>query len=778
MRDHSCSRASSNAAELQDAIGQTQICISAGQELPELAGTAMARGSLYDLSAHVRLTRGGVLMRQPASISRTVRSDYRRVLSVVTIVTALLSAVCPWAGPALAADATLRGVGAGQHITGNVEGISGEVSYFAGILHITIDGGPETDAYCVDVHSEISIGDTEPQIPPDYPCQVGYVLNNAYPQENRIGSRLLSDSSEAAAVQAAIWYFTDGFTVTGPPDVVDRTASIIDAAQLECDAVTLVPQSLTLSPPSATNYLPRDRTQTVIATLRATDGEVIPGYPVDIVVTGAAGPQTFHGLTDDNGLYAVSYENAFAVTGSDTITGSASFTVPVGLEFKLPGLQGMVLAGAPRTGKVSATVTRSWVPGECGDGIVNQVGEVCDDGNLIDGDGCDSNCTPTGCGNGIITVGEECDDGNLLSGDGCDANCMPTGCGNGIVTVGEECDDGNDVNGDECDTNCTRPRCGNGIVTSGEECDDGNSVNGDECDTNCTHPRCGNGIVDPQEQCDDGNTVDGDGCDVNCAVTGCGNGVVSAGEQCDDGNRVSGDGCDVNCTLTGCGNGIVTVGEECDDGNSDGGDACQPDCKLPRCGDGILDSGEQCDDGNVADGDGCSAICRLEEICRDLIDNDGNGLIDCEDPACACERIKKDPAAIVLNQGKPDVFRLHGLLIPLTAMDPSADGLRIIVTNANGVVFNSGLQPGDLKRVRNRFAFTDRTATTAQGRYSGIQKVRLTKQRGRYRLTLRAFGTLDSATLPVMTVQIVVGDDAFFNKGEWRRTRRGWKLDF
>jgi len=58
----------------------------------------------------------------------------------------------------------------------------------------------------------------------------------------------------------------------------------------------------------------------------------------------------------------------------------------------------------------------------CGNGMMDE-GEDCDDGNHVDGDGCDSNCTETKCGNGIVTVGEECDDGNEVSGDGCDATC-------------------------------------------------------------------------------------------------------------------------------------------------------------------------------------------------------------------------------------------------------------------------------------------------------------------------------------------------------------------
>ncbi len=61
------------------------------------------------------------------------------------------------------------------------------------------------------------------------------------------------------------------------------------------------------------------------------------------------------------------------------------------------------------------------------------------------------------CGNGIIEAGEACDDGNLVNGDGCENNCTLTGaiCGNGIIEAGETCDDGNLINGDDCDSNCT-----------------------------------------------------------------------------------------------------------------------------------------------------------------------------------------------------------------------------------------------------------------------------------------------------------------------------------
>ena len=81
-------------------------------------------------------------------------------------------------------------------------------------------------------------------------------------------------------------------------------------------------------------------------------------------------------------------------------------------------------------------------------------GEQCDDGNATSGDGCDSNCKPTACGNGVVSAGETCDDGNLVDGDGCDSDCT-SGCGNGIATAGETCDDGNASNGDGCEADCS-----------------------------------------------------------------------------------------------------------------------------------------------------------------------------------------------------------------------------------------------------------------------------------------------------------------------------------
>jgi cysteine-rich repeat protein len=136
------------------------------------------------------------------------------------------------------------------------------------------------------------------------------------------------------------------------------------------------------------------------------------------------------------------------------------------------------------TAPPTPTRTRTPTPRpRCGDGTLQPAeGEQCDDGNPIDCDGCDRDCT-TGCGNGITCAPEECDDGNTDPADGCTNAC--TVCGNMITTTPEQCDDGNLVDSDGCTNACTL--CGDGNLVAGEQCDDNNATNGDGCNAACRY---------------------------------------------------------------------------------------------------------------------------------------------------------------------------------------------------------------------------------------------------------------------------------------------------
>ncbi len=127
----------------------------------------------------------------------------------------------------------------------------------------------------------------------------------------------------------------------------------------------------------------------------------------------------------------------------------------------------------------------------CGDGIINQPSEECDDGNTLPGDGCSGICK--------IEPNYKCP----TPGQPCVSTIV---CGDGVVGPGEACDDGNTVSGDGCSSTCD-------LVEPGYVC----RVPGQPCVRVYV---CGDGHVDPNEGCDDGNATDGDGCNSRCQIRG------------------------------------------------------------------------------------------------------------------------------------------------------------------------------------------------------------------------------------------------------------------
>ena len=288
-------------------------------------------------------------------------------------------------------------------------------------------------------------------------------------------------------------------------------------------------------------------------------------------------------------------------------------------------------------------------------------------------------CLETTCGDGVVDEGEECDDGNILDNDGCSAECKVERCGDGETQVqrvtyddsgavlkseaNEVCDWGK-VGKENCAEDCTSNlKCGNGIVDPGEVCDHGlGSVGADgnwnsssegtlDCSQNCASTNeCGNGILDnysylpevAREECDPGNVEQGLGaifpdgmpeaakCLDSCVVQLCGDGKVTGDEQCDVeviGGETS--GCNYDCTLSICGDGKknTQANEECDDGDPDdasqwevdestgqktwkGSGSCTKQCTRNKCGDYYEGEGEECDDGPQGSGR-CTTECKL-----------------------------------------------------------------------------------------------------------------------------------------------------------------------
>jgi cysteine-rich repeat protein len=161
-----------------------------------------------------------------------------------------------------------------------------------------------------------------------------------------------------------------------------------------------------------------------------------------------------------------------------------------------PGADDAAQPSAPVDGEA---LPRSACTSVCGDSLA-VAEEACDDGSQ-NGEGygmCASDCTPgRRCGDGVVQEDyEECDDGvNAVpysAAPSCGPGCRISGyCGDAIVDAayGEQCDLGTDANTgayDGCASDCTRgPRCGDGVVQGIEQCDDGNPSPGDGCSPAC-----------------------------------------------------------------------------------------------------------------------------------------------------------------------------------------------------------------------------------------------------------------------------------------------------
>lgn len=276
-------------------------------------------------------------------------------------------------------------------------------------------------------------------------------------------------------------------------------------------------------------------------------------------------------------------------------------------------------------------------------------GTLPDQGNLaLRLSFCYADCPASVCGDGVVGQNEVCDDGDLVAGDGCSATCTKE-CGDGVLDTdatdgySEQCD--TTVDTSTCDSDCTLPVCGDGHANGAlEQCDDGNGVSGDGCTAECKFA-CGDGITDTDpsdgyfEQCDaGGETIN---CTAICTVSFCGDLYANqtAGEECDDGNHVAGDGC-FACTLE-CGNSIVDsdasdgYSEECDTGGESA--TCNLDCTLSRCGDGKQNAaaGEECDD--VQQTPECDADCTFARCGDGYTNPEANEQCDTGVPSATCD---------------------------------------------------------------------------------------------------------------------------------------------
>ena len=347
------------------------------------------------------------------------------------------------------------------------------------------------------------------------------------------------------------------------------------------------------------------------------------------------------------------------VRNSASGAGATTYSIVPGNDF------GQILSpGANFTNDVPWANFGTGAAAVCGNGIL-EVGETCDDGNTLNGDGCTATCTiqagyyctgapsvcTTVCGDGIVAGAEQCDDGNVLSGDGCSSTCQSEGCVSASQCPGvdTECMTRTCVGGvcgftfapfgtvtaSQTSGDCQKKVCdgAGGIASVADNTDlpnDGNQCTTDVCTagvpsitaapsgTPCSQN--GGTVCDGTGTCveclSDANCASGFYCSSGTCVAKKSNGVVCVGgNQCASGNCTDGVCCNSvcgglcqACNLTGsvgtCAN--IPLGNdpanECA-GNCNGAGGCT------LANGAVCSNNSQCTSGNCVDGVCCNTAC-------------------------------------------------------------------------------------------------------------------------------------------------------------------------
>jgi TQXA domain-containing protein len=286
----------------------------------------------------------------------------RRAATVVASLAAATGLVVGLAAPAIAASvAVYNGPSDGENL--NIQGTwpdnsdEGDepqtLTQRAGLFDLTIDGDTEGKAYCIDINTLVPPGSSLDEIDwatsgVDNLEQVGAILRHYYPNgDGPDGQQITgSNADKAAATQAAIWHYTDGYELTdGAPNtqvVIDNYGVILTAVEGGLEGFGEPTVTLSITPPASTE---------------ADAGELVGPYVVNtsadsVTLTPSAGVSLHNedgspftdAVVDGTQVWLKS-----DVEGAGTISATAEAEIGSGRVFFTEGVQRLVLASTVTT---------------------------------------------------------------------------------------------------------------------------------------------------------------------------------------------------------------------------------------------------------------------------------------------------------------------------------------------------------------------------------------------------------------------------------------------
>lgn len=377
-------------------------------------------------------------------------------------------------------------------------------------------------------------------------------------------------------------------------------------------------------------------------------------------------------------------------------------------------------------------------------------------------------CIFGGCGNGIIEQGEICDDGNTVNGDGCSAQCTPDVCSGRIVLDFDKDAQGNAIlKGQKIDDeyaswgvsvqahnyNESHPQ----IAITFDSSNPSGGINGDRiADIDLGTPNkmfggpgdseTGNGfepsnntalhnlLIDPDNDIDT-NPADGYIDDPNDEPQGGSLRFIfnrkftfesvkyidldySTGEVLGFADKNATTQLFSLAVPKGAGNSVQTVSGDKTTKiqylKLRGRDSYAIDevtlCPVIECGDGFVEGAEMCDDKNTKDNDGCSARCEVEktQICAEKFnDENKNGIKDGVEAGIADWEIE------LKTFGQCSAQDEWADLVVFTAQGTKKDGTAVIPERSNATSTLSIAENDTLDGHFYSLGFGDATTTGA-----------------------------------------------------------------
>ncbi|MFA5565095.1 MAG: DUF5979 domain-containing protein [Acidimicrobiia bacterium] len=240
----------------------------------------------------------------------------------------------------------------------------------AGLMRVTLTGGQKAYVYCIDIHHSIGNGNSLPEV--DWATSrinnLNIITGILHTYDALNGSKgpehfkLVGDENErAAGIQAAIWHYSDGFSLTSweSQNVKTNYDTILGAVNANAIISGNEPApSLSIDPTSGSGYVGDLVGPFTIATT---------GLSVTLSASGAsivdAGGATFSGPYSDSTSFYLKRNGSGA--GQASVTASTSATIHSGRVFALfgqdnkPKYQRLIMA-ENATGRSTATATANW----------------------------------------------------------------------------------------------------------------------------------------------------------------------------------------------------------------------------------------------------------------------------------------------------------------------------------------------------------------------------------------------------------------------------------